>query len=48
MSYFRELPNLLYQSNLLHKTSSQDYVLIKNLFPIDTPIGKIIINGSVR
>ena len=32
MSYFRELPDLLYQSNLLHKTSSQDYVLIKNLF----------------
>ena len=32
MSYFRELPDILYQSNLLHKTSSQDYVRIKNLF----------------
>ena len=32
MSYFRELPNLLYQSNLLDKVSSRDYVLIKNIF----------------
>ena len=32
MSYFRELPNLLYQSNLTHKISSQEYVAIKNLF----------------
>ena len=32
MSYFRELPNLLYQSTLLDKVSSRDYVLIKNLF----------------
>ena len=32
MSYFRELPDILYQSNLLHKTSSQEYVRIKNLF----------------
>ena len=32
MSYFRELPNLLYPSNLLHKNSSRDYVAIKNLF----------------
>ena len=32
MSYFRELPDILYQSNLLHKTSSQEYIRIKNLF----------------
>jgi len=32
MSYFRELPDLLYPSNLLHKNSSRDYVAIKNLF----------------
>ena len=32
MSYFRELPNILYQSNLLHKTSSREYVAVKNLF----------------
>ena len=32
MSYFRELPDLLYPSNLLHKHSSTDYVAIKNLF----------------
>ena len=32
MSYFRELPDILYQSNLLHKTSSREYVRIKNLF----------------
>ena len=32
MSYFRELPNLLYQSNLLSKISSQEYVAVKNLF----------------
>ena len=32
MSYFRELPNVAYQSNLLHKISSREYVVIKNLF----------------
>ena len=32
MSYFRELPNILYQSPLLHKNSSADYIGIKNLF----------------
>lgn len=32
MPYFRELPNVLYQSNLLTKISSQEYVAIKNLF----------------
>ena len=32
MSYFRELPDILYQSNLLHKTSSQEYIRIKNIF----------------
>lgn len=32
MSYFRELPDLEYQSNLFHKNSSKDYVRAKNLF----------------
>ena len=32
MGYFRELPNIAYQSPLLHKNSSRDYVLIKNIF----------------
>lgn len=32
MSYFRELPNILYQSNLLHKVSSKEYIAIKNIF----------------
>ena len=32
MGYFRELPNILYQSPLLHKNSSADYISIKNLF----------------
>jgi hypothetical protein len=32
MSYFRELPDVQYQSNLSHKISSQEYVRIKNLF----------------
>ncbi len=32
MSYFRELPDLDYQSPLLHKNSSKDYVRVKNLF----------------
>jgi len=32
MGYFRELPNLAYQSFLPGKDSSQDYVLTKNLF----------------
>ncbi len=32
MSYFRELPNVAYQSNLLHKISSRDYIVIKNIF----------------
>ena len=32
MGYFRELPNLEYQSFLDHKTSSDDYVTVKNLF----------------
>ena len=32
MGYFRELPNILYQSPLLHKNSSTDYIGIKNLF----------------
>jgi len=32
MSYFRELPNLDYQSPLSDKISSQEYVRVKNLF----------------
>ena len=32
MGYFRELPDVLYQSNLLHKVSSQEYIAVKNLF----------------
>jgi hypothetical protein len=32
MSYFRELPDVLYQSNLLGKTSSREYIAVKNLF----------------
>jgi len=32
MSYFRELPDILYQSNLLHKVSSREYVRVKNFF----------------
>ena len=32
MGYFRELPDLQYQSFLDHRTSSDDYVTVKNLF----------------
>ena len=32
MGYFRELPNISYQSPLLHKNSSRDFLLIKNIF----------------
>ena len=32
MSYFRELPNISYQSNLLHKISSKEFVAVKNFF----------------
>ena len=32
MGYFRELPNLLYQSFLPSKNSSLDYIEVKNLF----------------
>ena len=32
MSYFRELPDLFYQSPLSTRTSSKEYVRIKNLF----------------
>ena len=32
MGYFRELPNIAYQSPLLHKNSSRDFLLIKNIF----------------
>ena len=32
MGYFKELPNIAYQSPLSHKNSSKDYVIVKNLF----------------
>jgi hypothetical protein len=32
MGYFRELPNVEYQSFLSDKNSSQDYLLVKNIF----------------
>ena len=32
MSYFRELPNIFYQSQSKDRNSSTDYVLVKNLF----------------
>tara|TARA_Y100000052_G_C2934423_1_gene76472 strand:- start:76 stop:798 length:723 start_codon:yes stop_codon:yes gene_type:complete len=32
MGYFRELPDIFYQSPLSHKKSSIDYVAIKNIF----------------
>ena len=32
MGYFRELPNIGYQSPLIHKNSSRDYIIIKNIF----------------
>ena len=32
MSYFSELPNIVYQSPLLHKNSASDYIVIKNIF----------------
>ena len=32
MSYFRELPNVRYQSFLSDKNSSQEYILVKNIF----------------
>ena len=32
MGYFRELPNILYQSPLLDKNSSRDYIVIRNIF----------------
>ena len=32
MGYFRELPDIAYQSPLTHKNSSRDYIIVKNLF----------------
>ena len=32
MGYFRELPEIAYQSPLSHRNSSRDYVIIKNIF----------------
>ena len=32
MGYFRELPNLLYQSPLADRNTSDQYVAVKNLF----------------
>ena len=34
MAYFKELPNILYQSFLKSKNSSLDYIEVKNLFRI--------------
>ena len=32
MGYFRELPNILYQSPLQHRKSTKEFVFIKNIF----------------
>ena len=32
MGFFRELPDIAYQSPLSHKNSSKDYIVIKNIF----------------
>jgi len=32
MAYFKHLPNILYQSPLSHKTSTSDYINVKNIF----------------
>ena len=32
MGFFKELPNIAYQSPLSHKNSSRDYIVIKNIF----------------
>ena len=32
MGYFRELPNLLYQSPLADRNTSDQYIAVKNLF----------------
>ena len=32
MGYFRELPDIAYQSPLSHKISARDYIVIKNIF----------------
>ncbi len=32
MSYFRELPNIDYQSPFSSRASSRDYIQVKNLF----------------
>ena len=32
MGYFRELPEIAYQSPLSHRNSSRDYIVIKNIF----------------
>ena len=32
MGFFKELPNIAYQSPLSHKNSSRDYIIIKNIF----------------
>ena len=32
MGYFKELPEIAYQSPLSHRNSSRDYVIIKNIF----------------
>ena len=32
MGFFKELPDIAYQSPLSHKNSSRDYIIIKNIF----------------
>ena len=32
MGFFKEIPNIAYQSPLSHKNSSKDYIVIKNIF----------------
>ena len=32
MGFFKEIPNIAYQSPLSHKNSSRDYIVIKNIF----------------
>tara|TARA_X000000368_G_C23044742_1_gene718647 strand:+ start:1784 stop:2533 length:750 start_codon:yes stop_codon:yes gene_type:complete len=58
MGYFRDLPNVLYQSPLPEKVSSRDYIIIKNLFrrvkfnsnisDVATVFNKYIINDGDR
>ena len=51
MTYFRELPNVQYQSFLSDKQSSHDYLLVKNIFrrPFKgTPDNKITTRINIK